>query len=114
MWGSGGIAPPFLTLVLDSGEPVWTLWRTEKSCTCQELNPAVQPIAILNELTQLFPYIYKFYLKLFILYILPELTNICSIFKYPVIFLNKTATVLYLTVNVYHLHEIFLLFYYLQ
>jgi hypothetical protein len=26
-------------------EPVWTLWRREKSYTCQEWNPAFQPVA---------------------------------------------------------------------
>jgi hypothetical protein len=63
MWGSGGIAPPFLTSAQDGGEwsdslhglftppvsigqeaawapePVWTLEKRKISFTCQELNP---------------------------------------------------------------------------
>jgi hypothetical protein len=66
IWGSGGIAPPFLISALDGSgsfhaldtspseeiafgihwiggwvgpEPVWTLWRTEKSCSGRKSKP---------------------------------------------------------------------------
>jgi hypothetical protein len=33
-------------------ELVWTLWRREKTCTVGIQTPAIQPIAILTELSQ--------------------------------------------------------------
>jgi hypothetical protein len=66
IYWSGGIAAPFLTSALNGGEwlaslldritpalhpagwapcPVWTLWRTEKSCPAGNQTRAVQPVA---------------------------------------------------------------------
>jgi hypothetical protein len=32
-----------------AGEPVWTLWRREKSCPYREITPTVQPVAVPTE-----------------------------------------------------------------
>jgi hypothetical protein len=79
MWGSWSIAPPFLTSALDGDEwsascpcrftpgerapgtfligwdpqPVWTLWKREKSLSLGgNRTPAVQPVAIPTELSR--------------------------------------------------------------
>jgi hypothetical protein len=70
IWGSGGIAPPFLTSALEwdkwsvsrpcrftpgthwiggwwAPELVWTMWRRKQSCTAGNRTWAVQPVASL-------------------------------------------------------------------
>jgi hypothetical protein len=58
--GNGGVAPPFLTSVLDGGglapEPVWTLWSREKSLPLPGIEPwlsSLYPVVIQTKLLKI-------------------------------------------------------------